>query len=153
MSQLAQQMRHRDREMVPRVLVRSMFALMLATLALVSAAVLSDRPHEGVIEQSPVAEEIVVTLSGSRNGPVDVIAEDGSVIANSEEERAGFIAVIWRTIERERMRRAAAPGPVRVVRRENGRIAVIDPETGWSVDLIGYGRDNVAAFARLLEDT
>jgi hypothetical protein len=37
-----------------------------------------------------------------------------------------------------------------VLRREDGRIELIDDTTGWSADLMGNGRDNVAAFARLV---
>ena len=38
-----------------------------------------------------------------------------------------------------------------VVRRDNGNIAILDDTTGMAVELIGYGKDNVAAFAQLLD--
>ena len=40
--------------------------------------------------------------------------------------------------------------PLQLVRRENGHTAIIDPATNWSIELIGHGADNIAAFARLL---
>jgi hypothetical protein len=40
---------------------------------------------------------------------------------------------------------------LRLVRRANGHTAIIDPATDWSIELIGYGADNIAAFARLLD--
>jgi putative photosynthetic complex assembly protein len=44
-----------------------------------------------------------------------------------------------------------SPGPpVRSCEYENGRLAVEDPETGWSVELYAFGADNKAAFERLL---
>jgi hypothetical protein len=40
---------------------------------------------------------------------------------------------------------------LRLVRRENGHVAILDDTTGWSIELIGYGQDNVAAFAKLID--
>jgi hypothetical protein len=65
---------------------------------------------------------------------------------------AGFLGVIGRVFDRDR-KVAGVVGnpPVQVVRRENGNIAVIDPSIDLSVELIGYGKDNVAAFGNLLK--
>lgn len=156
MSQLEVQMKMRDKDMVPRVLVQAMFALMLASLALVSFAVLSDRPHVGVLKISPIAAETTLILDGTRDGTVAVTTLAGDIVARSNDDKGGFIGVIWRVLARERMLReiphpVANTAPVRVVRRENGHIAVLDTVTDWSVELIGYGHDNVAAFARLVD--
>jgi len=151
MSGLRSQMRRRDVEMVPLVLVRGMFGVMLAALALTSYAVVTDRPLVGVATPSPVVSEITVRLAGERNGDVAVIGEDGAVIARSDENLAGFIGVMWRAIALERARRGLPDeAPVRVVRRADGHVSVVDDATGLDVELIGYGRDNVAAFARLV---
>ena len=40
---------------------------------------------------------------------------------------------------------------VRVVRREDGHIAIIDDKTGMAVEVTGYGADNAAAFARIVD--
>jgi hypothetical protein len=32
-------------------------------------------------------------------------------------------------------------------------MAITDPSTGWSADLMGFGADNASAFARLLAKT
>lgn len=149
---LAAQMKHRDREMVPRVLVRAMFALMGGALLLTALAVLSDRPLEGTLSESPVAAERLVVLAGSREGDARVLDTGGAVLARASDDRMGFVGVIWRSLERKRMLAGAdMAAPVRLVRREDGHVTILDPETGWSVPLIGYGADNVAAFARLLE--
>jgi putative photosynthetic complex assembly protein len=42
--------------------------------------------------------------------------------------------------------------PVRLVSFANGRLSLEDPETGWSVELYGFGSDNEAAFQRLLDN-
>jgi putative photosynthetic complex assembly protein len=41
--------------------------------------------------------------------------------------------------------------PVRIVEYANGRLAVEDPETGWSIELYAFGAENRAAFERLLD--
>ncbi|MCK0167654.1 putative photosynthetic complex assembly protein PuhC [Jannaschia sp. S6380] len=152
MGQLQSQMSARDTEMVPRVLVQAMFALMTGALLLVGFAVLTDRPHVGVPRLAPVEAESRVYLEGSRQGNVTVRDGAGTVIARSEADRNGFIGVIWRVLARERMKRGIADGaPVRVLRRTNGTIAILDTATDWSVELVGYGEDNVAAFARLVD--
>jgi putative photosynthetic complex assembly protein len=151
MSGLQSQMRHRDREMVPLVLVRAMFALMIGSVLLVAYARLTDRPKEGVLIEAPVVAERLLFLSGDRNGVYEVRDESGAVIARSSDDRAGFIGVIGRVLDRRRqVRGVVGEQPVRVVRRENGHIAVIDDSTGLVVELIGYGPDNVAAFAQFV---
>lgn len=151
MSGLKSQMRNRDADMAPPVLVRSMFGVMVGALALTSFAVLTDRPLTGVPGPSPVVSEISVHLAGERNGDVAVIGADGAVIARSDEDMNGFIGVMWRNLKRERMSHGLPDtAPVRVVRRESGHVAVIDDATGMDVELIGYGKDNVAAFAKLV---
>lgn len=145
-------MKLQDKEMVPRFLVQAMFALMLSSLALVAFARLTDRPLVGVPEASAVTAEKVVTLVGTREGNVTVLDASGQVIARSAENKNGFIGVIWRVLERHRMLNDLAnTAPVRVVRRENGHVAILDTASDWSVELIGYGQDNVAAFARLVD--
>lgn len=152
MSQLETQMKMRDKEMVPRILVQAMFALMLTSLALVSFAVLTERPLTGVPTLEPVVAEVTVTLEGDREGHVAVVDASGQAIAWSHDDRNGFIGVIHRVMERERMlQQAPLTAPVRVVRRENGIYAVLDTVTDWSIELVGYGQDNVAAFAKLVD--
>jgi len=151
-SQLEQQMRHRDREMVPKILVQAMFALMVASLALVAYAQWADVPQRGVVVEAPVVQSLDIVLQGDRNGTYAVTTTDGVQIASSADDKAGFIGVIGRVIDRERhVHGLTSDAPVAVVRRENGNIAIIDETTDLRVELIGYGADNVAAFANLLD--
>ena len=76
----------------------------------------------------------------------------GETIARSNDDKNGFIGVVHRVMMRERMlNQAPLNAPVRVVRRENGIVAVVDTVTDWSIELVGYGQDNVAAFAKLVD--
>lgn len=152
MSQLESQMRHRDKEMVPKFLVQSMFALMIGSLALVAYAQWADVPQSGVLYEAPILQTREVTLAGDRTGKYVVLDDSGTVLASTADVKAGFIGVIGKVIDRERLVLGVeAEGPITVARRENGNIAIIDPNTNMSIDLIGYGKDNVAAFARLLD--
>ncbi|MBD3665029.1 photosynthetic complex assembly protein PuhC [Sulfitobacter aestuariivivens] len=151
-SSLANQMKHRDREMVPRFLVQAMFGLMIASLALVAYAQLTDQPQRGVPVHSDIVAERSITLAGTRSDGVAVLNAAGTQIAHSTADKAGFIDVIWVGVMRERkIQGAPLDAPVRLVRRANGHTAIIDDTTNWSIELIGYGQDNVAAFARLID--
>lgn len=152
MSQLEQQMRHRDRDMVPRFLVQAMFGLMAATLALVAYAQWFDVPNRGVLVEAPIVQSLEVVMTGNRSGIYDVTTPDGTLLASSADYKGGFLGVIGRVVERERfVQNLSSNAPVSVVRRENGNIAIIDDTTDLRVELIGYGKDNVAAFERLLD--
>lgn len=151
MSQLTQQMRHRDREMVPRVLVVAMFGLMAASLVLVAYAQWFDVPQRGVVNELPIVKERAVVFESSREGVSTVYDLDGTQIAYSGDELNGFIGVIGIALRRQRtVNDIDLNAPVTIAERENGTIVIIDPVTNWSVDLIGYGQDNIAAFATLL---
>jgi putative photosynthetic complex assembly protein len=151
-SPLARQMKARDKDMVPRVLVQAMFGLMLASLALVSYARITDMPRTGAPSLDPIVTERSVTYGGDRNTGIQLYDENGVEIASSRHDKAGFIDVVWVSMSRERLVQRTDPAaPFRIVQRENGRIDVIDDSTGWQLELIGYGPDNIAAFARLLD--
>ena len=149
---LAAQMKHRDRDMVPAVLVKAMFALMLGATALVGYARLTDRPLTAVAPESAIVAERAITLVGSRSDGVQVFGADGAKLAHSNDEKSGFIDVIWLSVNRERVvQDLPSDAPVRLVRRANGHVAVLDDTTGWKIELIGYGQDNAAALAKLID--
>ncbi|MEQ3728422.1 MAG: photosynthetic complex assembly protein PuhC [Tateyamaria sp.] len=145
-------MKHRDRDMVPAVLVKAMFGLMFAAVALVGYASYTDRPVTAVPPHSDIVTERAISLIGDRSNGVQVLAADGTQLAHSTDAKSGFIDVIWTAVSRERtVKGASLDAPLRLVRRENGHVAVIDDTTGWKIELIGYGQDNVAAFAKLID--
>lgn len=151
-SPLAQQMKARDTEMVPRVLVIAMFGLMAASLCLVFFAKLTDMAPTGMPSAPKIVNERTVSFEGTRNTGIMVLDETGTEIASSTRDKAGFIDVVWVAMMRERkVQRVDTTAPFRIVRRTGGRVDVIDDTTGWSLELVGYGKDNVAAFASLLD--
>lgn len=145
-------MKHpRDKELIPRIMMRMVLVLMLSVLAIVSYARLTDRP---LIATPPEAETVnsrEVLLSGDMSGTATIRELDGTVIADLTPDEGGFISGVWRVIQRERTKnRVPLDGPVTLIRKDNGRVSIADPSTGWSADLMGFGADNARAFARLL---
>jgi len=152
MSQLEQQMRHRDKEMVPTLLVKAMFGLMLATTGIVAYAQWSGTPDVGVLEAAPIEKSREIVLIGDRSGVYTAQELDGTVLAVSSDSKAGFLGVMGRVVDRERMLQdRSSDAPITIVRRTNGNTAILDETTGMAVELIGYGADNVAAFAQFLD--
>ncbi|SEM96619.1 putative photosynthetic complex assembly protein [Loktanella fryxellensis] len=142
----------RSEEMVPRALVVAMFALMLGTLTLATVSQLTDAPHAGVIPASPVVETMEIALIGSRSGAYQVLAYDGTVIAVSDQDKAGFIGVVGRVVERKRVSSGLpVADPVTLQKHDNGTLSIVDASTGMDISLTGYGVDNLAAFARLFD--
>ncbi|MEX1235953.1 MAG: photosynthetic complex assembly protein PuhC [Roseovarius sp.] len=139
-------------EMVPRFMVIAMFTLMGLTLGLAGYAQLTDMPKSGVLVEAPIEAERVIKMVGTRDGNVTVLDAQGNVIALSSEDKMGFVGVVWRVLARHRyVQGVPDTDPVWLIRRENGNIAIQDTATDWSIELIGYGADNVAAFAKLVD--
>ena len=141
-----------ERELVPRLFVRAMFGMVMICLVMVSLYRWMDGPVQYTAPDSPVVIEKVLYLEGNMSGSAQVFAEDKSLIAAYTPEEGGFLSGIWRVLQRERTNaRVALDGPVIVRARENNRLEIFDPSTGWGADLMGFGADNSAAFARLLK--
>ncbi|MEY4981963.1 MAG: hypothetical protein RIR62_229 [Pseudomonadota bacterium] len=140
---------NRDAEMIPRTLLVAMLFLALSSLAIVGAAVVSDRPLTGKPAAAAVVQEKWIILEGRDAQAVVVRNPDGSVLADLPH--GGFITVIQNGMARERLvHRIAGNPPLRIVRYANGRLVAEDPATGWSAELYAFGSDNKAAFERLL---
>lgn len=145
--------RRPDHELVPRRAVQGMLALMLGTVALVSYAQITGRTNTGMLIEADIAAERSVMITGDRVSGVYVVTDaDGTPIASSADDKAGFIGVVGLVLNRDRLTNGIDGNPpVRILRRVNGNIAIVDDETGKVIELIGYGADNVAAFARLVD--
>lgn len=148
-------MSKRDKEMIPLVLIRAMFGLALLSLLVVAWARFTDRPLVGQPPVSDIAQEMTLSFERagrtSGSGSVSVTDADGTLLVTSDQEKKGFIEVIWRVVERKRMLAGVEDNPsLRLVRFENDRLAILDEASDFTIHLTGYGPDNVAAFATLL---
>ena len=143
---------NRDREMIPRALIRAMFALALISLALVSYARITDQPLVGQPLPAPVTKERLLALTKSGESTFAVIDEKGGKIAEYEKTDAGFVAVVYAGLARTRMQHGVEmTTPLRLAEHENGRLSLHDDATGWHVELASFGASNRAAFAKLLD--
>lgn len=142
-------LRSENPEMIPKALLRGMLVLVLATLALVSFAVLTGRDRVGVPKEAAIINERQIILQGHSAQAVTVLNVDGSVMLDLPH--GGFVTVIQSGLATERRKHGIDPLlPVRLVKYENGRLTIEDDETGWSAELYAFGADNEAAFERLL---
>jgi putative photosynthetic complex assembly protein len=136
-------------DMITPPVLRLMAGIVLVSLALVTFAVVTDVPHGGQPKDSPIVAERSLIIKTGGAQAVTLYDVDGTLL--EQLDHGGFVTVIGSGIDRERtVHKVARDLPVTLVRRENGRFSVIDPETGWSVELTIFGSDNEAAFAKLL---
>ena len=148
-----QKLGKRDKEMIPLVLVRAMFGLAILSVVLVAFARFTDRPLVGVADEPPVAAERTILFApGPDRGSYVVTDMAGNTLVTSSDHMSGFVGVVGQVIDRKRMiTEADSAAPLRVVRRDNGRIDIVDDASNFTIELIGYGVDNVRVFAALLD--
>lgn len=138
-----------EREMIPRALLWAMLALALSALAITAFAVMTDRPHVGKPVAGAVVAERLVILEGRSAQAVTVRDAEGRLIMDLDH--GGFITVIQNAVARERtVARVAGNPPIRIVQYDNGRLVAEDPHSKASIELYAFGKDNKAAFERLM---
>lgn len=138
-----------SKDMIPKPLLLAMLALVLTSLAVVTFAVATGRPPVGVPKPAAVVAERAIILQGGGAQAVTVLSADGALLMDLPH--GGFITVIQNGLERaRRVAGVDQAKPVRIVEFANGRLSVIDDETGWTAELGAFGSDNRAAFERLM---
>jgi putative photosynthetic complex assembly protein len=153
MAQTSQARIHaKEDELVPRILVRAVVALLLSVLALVTIATVTNRPLESTPSDNVVINERAIYLAGEMSGAARVLDADGTLLADFSAETGGFVAGIDRVVIRQRTQAGAdMSAPVLLRLRAGNRLSIYDPETDWSAELMGFGATNLRTFARLLE--
>ena len=104
-------MKHPETILVPPFVARVMFALMIAAVGLVAYAKITDTPLVAVVQQAPVAQSLDVIITGDKSGIYTVTSLDGTLLARSSDELAGFLGVMGRVIDRERLVAGVAGTP------------------------------------------
>ncbi len=138
-----------DKDMIPKPLLWAMLALVLASLMVVTFAVVTDRTHVGVPKAADIVTERSIILKGGGAQAVTVLDVDGSVLMDLPH--GGFITVIQNAMERARLTAGVDKMlPLRIVEYANGRLSAVDDYSGWSAELGAFGSDNRAAFERLM---
>ncbi len=138
---------------IPPVVLRAAAVLVVGAIVSIGAARLSGmQPVATPPVAAPAAERSLVIIRDADGGARVTDSESGVLVADLDPLGAGFIAGVDRALARERMKNGLHGDlPVRLVRWEDGRLSLIDPATGWRVELQGFGPDNLEAFARLLD--
>jgi putative photosynthetic complex assembly protein len=143
---------NRDKEMIPKGLLRAMLGLVLLSLAFTTYAVVTHRPLVGVPAPGQIVGTRAIILDGHDAQAVTVRSPEGAVLADLPH--GGFVTVIQNALATERHRHGIDPLlPVNIVKYDNGRFTVEDPATGWSAELYAFGGDNKAAWERLYQTT
>jgi putative photosynthetic complex assembly protein len=141
--------RRRDDNLIPRPMLYACAALVAAALAFTTYAAVTGRPPVGVPAPADVLAERMLVLEGGPGQSVTLREPDGTLILTLEN--GGFITVVQNALHRARLVRGTdQAAPVRLVSYANGRLALEDPGTGWSVELGAFGDRNKAAWAALL---
>lgn len=142
----------REEDLVPRIMVRIMFGLVLTVLVIVTVATLTGREPQNRPPEGAVLSERAIYLSGDASGAARVLDETGTLLADFPSDKGGFVAGIERVIARERgLRGLDMSQPVLLQLREGNRLSLTDPATGWTAELMGFGATNSRTFARLLD--
>lgn len=147
---------NRDKEFIPRVLVRAMVTLCLSVLAIVSYARITDRPLVATpptLEEVPIVAEQMIQIYSETSGAVVVTDEAGMELLDLEAGSAGALPSIYRVLERQRsMRGVTVSDPIRLVRYSDGRIGLRDDLTEIRLELSGFGDDNLRHLSEILEE-
>lgn len=139
-------------DLVPRIMVRGMFAMIAAILVIVAYASYTDRPLQSAPPVAAIISERAILLHSDMSGAARVLDANGTLIADLDAESGGFVAGIDRVIIRERTKVGAdMSAPLLLQLREGNRLSLLDPATGWSAELMGFGATNSRVFARLLD--
>lgn len=141
-----------SRQIIPKVLLRAMAALALTCLAMVSYAVLTDRPHEAQIQTAVEVKSLLIQLNASPDGGTIVTDMEGNVLSRSGHGKAGFLSVVQNALDFERGRNNVTGNPpVHLIRFADGRIGLRDDASGWKINLIGFGQDNARVWRDIID--
>ena len=146
----ARAMQKRDQELIPRRLIVALFSMALASILLVTFAVLTERPLVGQPIPSPVVSERLLVIEGRSNAITVSDAESGTLVLDLSN--GGFISVVNDGLERARLvSRIDGNPPVKLTLYENGRLSLTDPATGWRTEISSFGQGNIAVWLNLLQ--
>jgi putative photosynthetic complex assembly protein len=138
-------------DQVPPALITAAAALILATLVVVAWSRLT-APAPVAATSAGALKVRALFFEDRPDGSVAVLdARSGQLTRTLASGEDGFVRATLRTMAHERRRRGlGAETPFELAELDHGRVVLIDPATGRSVDLEAFGSTNFAAFARLL---
>lgn len=140
------------RERFPRLPLYGAFAVILFAIA---ASAFGAATDIGTIRNVTTAPKEIRELSFVEKDSVLTVVDAHSkdVVAVFAPEEGGFVRGALRGLNRARtLRGLPHETPFRLILWDNGTLTLSDPATGGQrIALEAFGRDNLAAFARLLD--
>jgi putative photosynthetic complex assembly protein len=142
---------HAHEPPLPRLVLRAAIGLILFSIV---AVVIGQMTERGLVMTAPAAmvEERSLTFEKLPTGELAIRdGEDERMVALLPEGKDGFILGVLRGLNRTRaVTRTSGPEVYVLTRWDDGRLSLTDPLTDERIDVNGFGRDNLAAFAQLL---
>ena len=139
---------------IPRPLLLGLLSLVLISLAGVTALRLAGVEPISQPPELARAETDLVVLEERPGGGValrDPVS--GVALAELAQGEDGFVRGVMRALARVRMQHSVPDdAPVQLVRWTNGKLSLIDPGSGWRIELQGFGQTNLETFAHLMSD-
>lgn len=122
------------------------FSLSLAAIGRFTGIGTLDTP------QAEPVRTLELRFDDAQDGGVLVLHADRTLLTKLAPGTNGFTRGVVRSLVRHRrMGKIKADPPFKLVLWSDHRLTLTDPATTQSIDLSGFGRDNVRAFARLLD--
>lgn len=126
-------------------------ALVIGSLAVAAMARTFDVGTSRLNYANPSASRDI-RFEDRDDGTVAVVAaDDGQIIELMSPGTNGFVRIVMRGLARDRQVNGVDSGPpFTLTRWADGRLTISDAATERRVELTGFGKDNVNAFASLL---
>jgi putative photosynthetic complex assembly protein len=126
-------------------------ALVLGSLAVAGVSRTFDVGTSRLSYANPAASRDI-RFEDREDGTVAVLAADnGRIIGLMSPGTNGFVRIVMRGLARDRLVNGVDSGPpFTLTRWADGRLTISDSATERRVELTGFGKDNVNAFASLL---
>jgi putative photosynthetic complex assembly protein len=136
---------------VPRGALLGAGAVIVLSIGLAAAA-RNARVHSPAVPLAPPRQVIELRFADRADGSIVVgDAATGREVSVLPARSSGFVRGVLRGMFRNRKLESMGPDArFRLAREADGRLTLIDPETGRRVDLDSFGPTNSASFAELL---
>ncbi|MEY3286851.1 MAG: putative photosynthetic complex assembly protein PuhC [Pseudomonadota bacterium] len=127
----------------------------LGSLLLLTVLIVAAVRWSGMDIRHPDAPSVQVTalrFLDLPDGSIDVLdGQSGQRITVIDGE-AGFLRGALRVLSHDRLRRGLGPqAPFELHQRQDGRLTLIDPQTGMRLDLESFGPQHASTFSRLIQ--
>ena len=135
--------------MVPPAALAILGSLLLITVLIVAAVRWSGLEIRH--PDAPTVQVFPLRFLDLPDGTIDVRDGHTDQRLTLVEGEAGFLRGALRVLSHDRMRRNLGnQAPFELHQRQDGRLTLIDPQTGMRLDLESFGPQHAGSFARLI---